>query len=641
MPSYLLAIAVGPFDLVELGKRGRAHVPVRIAAPRGVGKQVVLAERAVPRAINALENYLGAPLPLAKLDLVAVPRFFGAMENPGLITIHASTLVSGDELITTIAHELAHQWFGDVVTPSWWDQLWLSEAFATWLGSRVAAQLEDPVAPEIAHQRRAEALAADEAVDAGPLVRAIASDDDIEATFDAIAYEKGAAVLAMFERFVGPQVFRRAAQSYVAGHAGQSVTSQAFFDALAAVSSPAVGAALASNVHHTGTPVIELAVACGAAPAITAEVRDGVTLPVCVRYPAHPGARDTTAACMLAGAHTELAVPAVAGCPAWVIGNTDGLGYYRTAWRDPATAPPIAVMSPDERLVYADDVAGAVRQGELPIAAALARLTALAATGDPADGVAALAIARAVNPLVDAATSPAWRGWLGRRFARQLSPDVLRMSPYRYAREMGGQLSALISLVGDGAGPATLAAARNALASGAARDLVVPLMIGATAAGSATALERIRSDAAAPRSADGPGEPLELLGWFPGRYAPRIVDLLLDHQHAPGDVWPALETQLRRGVTRSAAWHAVHERFAAVAGALAPDALADAIGVASALCTQTERAELAGDAGPWLARLPGGHHAADVALHRALATIDRCIARRAAAGDVAAALAAP
>ena len=641
MPSYLLAVAVGPFDLVDLGKRGRGHVPVRIAVPRGEGKNVVLTARDLPRAINAVENYLGAPLPLAKLDVVGVPSFFGAMENPGLITVHASMLSSGDQLISTLAHELAHQWFGDVVTPSWWDQLWLSEAFATWLGSRVTAQLEEPVAPEIAHHRRAQAIAADEAVDAAPLVRAIVTDDDIEATFDAIAYEKGAAVLAMFEQFVGPQVFRRAAQAYVAGHAGQSVTSQAFFDALAGVTSPQVGAALASNVDHTGTPVVELAITCGTAPAITAEVRDAVTLPVCVRYPAHPGSAETAAACMLAGSHTELLVQAAAGCPAWIVGNTGGLGYYRTVWRDPATVPPIAAMSAEERLVYGDDVAGAVRQGELAVAAALARLTGLAAAEDPSSGVAALAIARAVSPLVDAATYPAWRTWLGRRFARYLSPDLVRMSRYRYTREMGGQLPALVSLVGDAAGPATVAAARGQLLSGTAPDLIIPTMLSASAPGSAVALERILSKAASPSARVKPGEPLELLAWFPGGYAPRIVDLVLDPQHVAGDLWPAVRAQLGRGETRSAAWHAVHARFAALAAALPPEAITEAIDALSALCTQTERAELSDDATRWISRLAGGHHTADVALQRALATIDRCIARRAAAGDVAAALAGP
>jgi alanyl aminopeptidase len=215
------------------------------------------------------------------------------------------------------------------VTPAWWDDLWLAEAFATWLAGRTAASLRPPFLPGIAHGDRARALDADHQVDAQPIAHPITKLDDIEPAFDDITYLKGAAVLAMFERFAGASAFQSAIRRYLARHAGTSVSSQAFIDALAAATTPAVGAALASNVVHAGLPVVELELRCGAGAAIVASARDAVTTPVCVRYPVSAG---TERACFLAEPHGALALPAAAGCPAWVVGNDSGSGYYRTVW---------------------------------------------------------------------------------------------------------------------------------------------------------------------------------------------------------------------------------------------------------------------------------------------------------------------
>ena len=626
LPSYLLAIAVGPFELVDAGKLGKNHVPVRLAVQPGDGARTAPALRVLPRIIDELERYLDQPLPLAKLDLVAVPTFFGAMENPGLITIETVVLVGGRELTSIAAHELAHQWFGDAVTPAWWDHLWLSEAFATWLADRVTTTLGGARPPALAHRTRAQALAADDELDAEPLIHAVAA-DDIEPAFDAIAYDKGAAVLAMFERFVGPDAFQAALRGYLARHAGRAVTSQAFLDALAAASRPEVSAALATNLAHAGTPVVELAIRCGATPAIVASVRDGVTLPVCVRTPA-------TRLCFLAGAHTEQPLPP-GSCPPWLVGNDGGRGYYRVAWPGaaPATLAPFASLSPDERLARGDDLAAAVQHGELGLAGALDQIAALARSRDPEGALAALAIARAIDPLVADSIRPAWTRWLAGRFADRLTRAALG-APHTLVD--GLLRTQLIELVRAAVDPAILATARAAVLRQLDTGVDRSQLRLAAVRDSDVIFDRI-VDAAARLARDDPrsdraSDLLEALGVFPPAFAPRVVRLVLDRRFAVEQAWPALAAMLARAETAAAAWQALHDQLDPVLSRLSADRTRDLITACAALCDATARAQVAADVTARADRV------SRAALSTTLATIDRCIARRAAAGDLASAL---
>src|SRR5262249_27241197 len=148
------------------------------------------------------------------LDLIAVPDKGGAMENAGAITFAESLLLFEEKAIsvenlwafTAVAgHEIAHQWFGDLVTMPWWDDVWLNEAFATWMEKRVVAALKPSLRPEIrALESAHEAMGADSLMSARKIREEIADDHDIESAFDGITYDKGSGVLAMFERWMGP-----------------------------------------------------------------------------------------------------------------------------------------------------------------------------------------------------------------------------------------------------------------------------------------------------------------------------------------------------------------------------------------------------------------------------------------------------
>ncbi|MBL9012677.1 MAG: hypothetical protein JNL83_00780, partial [Myxococcales bacterium] len=386
LPTYLFAIAVGRFVLVDGGTVGRAKVPLRIAVAAKDRKRTAYAVAMTGKLVDTLEVYFDMPLPVAKLDFVAVPELFGAMEHPGLVTFSSEILLGNAadrgyrrRFLREAAHELAHQWMGNLVTMAWWDDLWLAEAFATFLGDKAAAEVgafgDDPLRLLLDLE---DARAADAEPEPSALHRTIADGDDVDETFDAIAYEKGRAVLVMFERFVGEEAMRTAVRAYVTAHANGSATTADFAAALGgAARMPEVGRALESVVRHAGVPVVEVELRCtaGGTPTVTARARDRVTVPVCVRSPA-------ATACALVGARAELALAGAKDCPPWLAGTDRAAGYYEVV-QPATTVAPIGTLTPAERLARAHDVAGATRRGELALDKAAVILKTLAASGDP------------------------------------------------------------------------------------------------------------------------------------------------------------------------------------------------------------------------------------------------------------------
>ncbi|HEY1558387.1 MAG TPA: M1 family metallopeptidase [Kofleriaceae bacterium] len=545
-PSYLVAVAVGPFELVEAGTVGRAHVPLRVAALAGQRGRVPVAAARLPAIVDAAETLLDEPLPLAKLDLVVVPHLFGAMENPGLITFDARILV-GDSAQTArefdrvAAHELVHQWFGDLVTPGWWDDLWLAEAFATWLGERIVIQLGRSPDPALRRAlSRQDALAADDDPGAPALRPKIEHAADAEDEFSAIAYDKGAAVLETIAAWQGDVTMFAALRGYLRAHRGGTATARDLYAAFDA--EPA--RALAGLVEHPGVPVVELALRCDAKPVLAARVRGGFAVPVCARY---GDASATHRTCALVADRGELVLDG--GCPTWVVGN-DRAAYYDVAWQTQpplGPVPPLAQLAPGEVIAAGEDVAAGFERGEVNAADALTAIDRLAREPSPYAQLGGLAIARAIDPIVDDATRPRWSAWLARRFAYPPGDKPV---------------------------------------DHVLRDAIAELF--------------------APAKVDPDGA---LASWLGGH----------------GSMWDWLD-YFDRGATRSRAWHAVHGHLAQIVKRLGGElpTAADELGK---LCDAGARAELA-------VALP----AKDKHVVRALAAIDRCVARRARSGEVAAAL---
>jgi len=643
MASYLLAVAVGRFELVEVGPVGRAAVPVRIVTPAGGSALAADAVRVTPAIVDALERYFDRALPLTKLDLVAVPVFFGAMENLGLITMSASVLL-GDpqrpstiglrELRNTVAHELAHQWFGDLVTPRWWDDLWLNESFATWMAAKVVREL-DPHHDAIATARRAadRAMAADALPSARPLRRPIAGDADVDDSFDAIAYEKGATLLAMFERRLGPARFRDGVRAYLDAHAGGSASADDFVAALAAASEADTAAAFTTFLDHAGTPEVALALDCtGATPAAVATLHAGHgdppwTLPLCVRFPDNAGRwAERCGWIPPAGGRLELPV-----CPAWLVGNADGAGYYRVAYAPPladALRAHLKRVAVAERMAVAADLVAFARAGTVELAGLPPWIDALLAAGDRHDLVAATALAHALGRFADAELAVPWQRWVRARFGG-LARKAGLVGKRGETVAATAARRALVQLVGvDGRDPGLGRAAGTRVdawlaGGGDPGDDRALLLAVATASGDRALYDRLLAAAQASTDREVRADLLDALAGFDGPDATaRNRALFVAGTFDPHQAAALVTAGLGSARSDAAAWTELSTHYDAIAGMMTPLDRPLLVEATGARCTPAARAEVA----TFFSTRP----ATDArALALALEAIDECVAERA------------
>ena len=221
LPSYLVNFAVGPFDAVDAGSAGgpgKKGTPVRIIVPRGRGAEARFAKEVTVQLVNRAEGYFGIPYPYEKLDVIDVPIFGGAFEAPGLVTFAQSLILSAPEketvgfhraYIDVAMHEIAHQWFGNLVTAQWWDDIWQSESLAVWTANRLIENWK-PEWHEDSERaaRTVSGMAMDSLVTARRIRQPIENKDDMANLFGAITYFKGSAVIDMFENWLGREAFR-------------------------------------------------------------------------------------------------------------------------------------------------------------------------------------------------------------------------------------------------------------------------------------------------------------------------------------------------------------------------------------------------------------------------------------------------
>ncbi len=342
MPSYLAALAIGPFESVAM-----EALPVegRIVVPAGKSPMAVEAARTAPPLLRSLEDYFGQPYPYRKLDLVAVPEFnYGAMENVGLITFRDTALLHDPQAITIgqrqwlaqiIAHEMAHMWFGNLVTLAWWDELWLNESFASWMALKTVNQ----TFPEYEMQdqdigSREHAFDTDALATSRPIRQPVAATDDKANLFDSLAYNKGMAILDMVESWMGEEPFRQGIVHYMENHAWGNSDAFGLAAALEKKMDSEILAVMKSFTTQAGIPLVEF----DRIDATTLRIRqsryalagdhyDNVppwTIPLVLAYGS--GGETHTQRVLIEKASQRVELEHAAD---WIHPNADERGYYR------------------------------------------------------------------------------------------------------------------------------------------------------------------------------------------------------------------------------------------------------------------------------------------------------------------------
>ncbi|HET6655527.1 MAG TPA: M1 family metallopeptidase [Gammaproteobacteria bacterium] len=356
LPTYLVAWAIGPLDIVEgpvippNDVRDRP-VPLNGVTIKGKGDMIHYALKHAAEIIEAEEQYYQIPYPYHKLSLIAVPDFgAGAMENAGAVTFRGILLLMDPDTAplsqkksywSVTAHELGHMWTGDLVTVPWWNDIWLNEAFATWMEQKVMMKLHPEWHPAMdVLGSRQYAMQADSLTSARAIRQPITGTGDIKNAFDGITYQKGAAVISMFEHFVGAEKFRQGMHNYLHENAYGSASLDDFLTAISKAAGQDVGPAFKTFLNQPGLPLVEA----------TLKMQDGQPtvhlvqsrylpvgssgnpkakhwdIPVCMRYAADG---KTVEQCTLLTERSADIALKTDSMPDWFMPNANGIGYYQ------------------------------------------------------------------------------------------------------------------------------------------------------------------------------------------------------------------------------------------------------------------------------------------------------------------------
>ncbi|MEP6484854.1 MAG: M1 family metallopeptidase [Rudaea sp.] len=412
LPAYLVAFAVGPWDVVDgaaipPNAVRKNALPLRAIGPRGTGPQLKWILEQTPGIVKYFEEYTNIAYPFDKLDLLGAPDFSaGAMENAGLITFRDALLRIDDHTpadtyrssFNVTSHEVAHQWFGDLVTVPWWDDIWLNESFATWAQGKETVALKPEYQGELERLNATRgAMASDSLLSARKIRQPIADHGDIENAFDGITYQKGAAVLRMFEEWLGEDSFRAAMREYLKRHSYGSGSSNDLIDTIADVSKKGetLKNAMRSFLDQPGLPLVSTELTCsqGKASLTMSQARYlpfGVmavesskwAVPVCARF-GH-GDKSATQCFLLEQPKQTFNVDG--GCADWYLPNANASGYYRFAMNEKefgALGKVVEALQPAEQVIYADAIASSFRRGETSPANVLEALPLLAKSDQP------------------------------------------------------------------------------------------------------------------------------------------------------------------------------------------------------------------------------------------------------------------
>jgi aminopeptidase N len=437
LSTYHIALIVGDFACISDSADG---LPIRICAPPDKVEMGRFALGATKEVLRFFNDYFEIDYPFQKLDQIALADFAaGAMENPGAITYRERVLLADEKTASidslrgslgTISHEIGHMWFGDLVTMRWWDDIWLNEGFASWIGPKAVRNLRPSwsaatsVANAVGSPMRGDTL-----LSTRPIQKGAETPDEIEQLFDGIAYGKTAALLTTLESYVGEEKFRDGVNLYMRRNAFSNASASDFAGAVNDATGQEVAEILASYVNQAGVPVVRVRSArCENGNTIaeleqerflvrgerTQAIRAQLwTIPVCFR------GRD----CVVLRERTQTV--RLSGCATPLFANAEGRGYYLTAYDEDAyrrLSEGRQALSPSERVTLLRDEWLMVRSGQRSIAEYLDLATSFGTDRNAADEVLS-AVAYAHRYLAESAQKPVLAAWL-REYASPLVKEL-------------------------------------------------------------------------------------------------------------------------------------------------------------------------------------------------------------------------
>ncbi len=429
MSTYLVAFVVGPFEATP--PTDVNGVPLRIVAPRGKMNLTGWALECSRFCLDYLATYYGIPYPGDKVDMVAIPDFaFGAMENLGCITYRESVLLVDEEIATSaekmrildvIGHELAHMWFGDLVTMKWWNGIWLNEAFATFMEMKAV----DAFRPEwkrwleFAAAERPWAFKTDELAGTRPVEFEVRSPAQAEGMFDGITYGKGSAVLRMMEQYVGEEPFRSGVESYLRRHAYGNTETRDLWESLDESSGRPVGEIMDTWILQGGYPQLSVGIADGGVSLeqsrflLIPDPADTSSWKVPVRLRGMAGGDPFETSALVEG--SRITIP-LGGPVDWVIANAGGHGFFRSRYEEPlleALVDRLHLLDPVERFVLVDDAWTFVEAGRSGVSGFVGLASAFRDEQEQAVWGALLGAIGAIgHHLVTDGTRPRYERWV-------------------------------------------------------------------------------------------------------------------------------------------------------------------------------------------------------------------------------------
>jgi aminopeptidase N len=610
MSTYLVAFLVGDFKCSSGQQDGVAirtcSTPDKVAlTPYGVD--------VAKYVLHYYNNYFGIPYPLKKLDLIGLPDFeAGAMENFGAITYRETALLidpktasegAKREVALVIAHEMAHQWFGDLVTMQWWNNIWLNEGFATWMENKPVAAMH----PEW-NIDQAVAAGMDNALnlDAQPTTRAIRAradtPEEIEQMFDGISYGKASDVLLSVENYVGPETFRKGVHSYLSAHLYGNATAEDFWKAQTATSQKPVDKIMESLIAQAGVPLLTFGQPSGGkvsvsqrrfylSPSIQPDASQKWTLPLCFKTSANK--QDCQ---LLTPETTSLSVPD----NQLFFANAGGNGYYRSAYTSgdysAITAHLETSLTPPERISLIGDEWAQVRANKATVGEYLNLVSAV--KDDPNADVVSSALDGLAAIRERIAATPQERDALEAWFRQNFESEYAKLGPPSASDTPNKkQLRAILfAALGEADDPQIVARARELSTKYLANPSSVEPNLAQTALqitarnGDAALFDQLQKISQTSTNPEIQTGALHLLAMFENpELARRALEYAISDKVRNQDAAIQLAISLSEDKTRDVAWNFIQNNWDEVKKEFTPELGSAVVGATSTFCSEQSR----------------------------------------------------